>query len=70
MTRQQAEQFIQAYNMLMTITTSGNDTKAMAQVLMIMEQLADTIQLIDEPAPQPFSTDENVNIEDVKIEEE
>lgn len=52
MTRQQAEQFINVYNALLTISTRGNDTKTMAQVLAIMEQLADTIQVIEEPAPQ------------------
>ena len=72
MTRQQAEQFINAYNMLMTITTSGNDTKTMAQVLTIMEQLADSIQLIEDQAP-PFTitpAEENANIEDVHVEED
>lgn len=52
MTRQQAEQFINVYNALLTISTRGNDTKTMAQVLAIMEQLADTIQVIEEQAPQ------------------
>jgi hypothetical protein len=50
MTRQQAEQFINAYNMLLTITTKGEDTKTMARVLDIMEQLANSIQLVEEPA--------------------
>ena len=52
MTRQQAEQFINVYNALLTISTKGNDTKTMAQILAVMEQLADTIQVIEEPAPQ------------------
>ena len=52
MTRQQAEQFISVYNALLTISTKGEDTKKMAQILAIMEQLADTIQVIEEPAPQ------------------
>lgn len=52
MTRQQAEQFINVYNALLTISTKGNDTKTMAQILTVMEQLADTIQVIEEPAPQ------------------
>ena len=52
MTRQQAEQFISVYNALLTISTKGEDTKAMAQVLAIMEQLANTVQVIDEPAPE------------------
>ena len=62
MTRQQAEQFINAYNMLLTIATKGEDTKTMANVLNIMEQLANTIQLVeDQPVDVP---------EDIKIEEE
>lgn len=52
MTRQQAEQFINVYNALLTISTKGNDTKTMAQILTVMEQLADTIQVIEDPAPQ------------------
>jgi len=52
MTRQQAEQFINVYNALLTISTKGNDTKIMAQILAVMEQLANTIQVIEEPAPQ------------------
>lgn len=52
MTRQQAEQFINVYNALLTISTKGNDTKTMAQILAAMEQLADSIQIMEEPAPQ------------------
>lgn len=52
MTRQQAEQFISVYNALLTISTKGEDTKKMAQILGAMEQLADTIQVTEEPAPQ------------------
>lgn len=52
MTRQQAEQFINVYNALLTISTKGNDTKTMAQILTVMEQLADSIQVMEEPAPQ------------------
>ena len=51
MTRQQAEQFISVYNALLTISTKGEDTKTMAQILAIMEQLANTIQVVEEPAP-------------------
>ena len=52
MTRQQAEQFINVYNALLTISTKGNDTKTMAQILTIMEQLANTVQVIEEPVQQ------------------
>lgn len=58
MTRQQAEQFINVYNALLTISTKGNDTKIMAQVLTTMEQLADSIQVMEEPAPQMMVTPE------------
>ncbi len=51
MTRQQAEQFISVYNALLTISTKGEDTKTMGQVLTIMEQLANTIKVIEDPAP-------------------
>lgn len=71
MTRQQAEQFINAYNMLLTIHTKGEDTKTMAQVLSLMEQLADSIQLIENPTPMDYTpADENVVMDDVTIEEE
>lgn len=69
MTRQQAEQFINAYNMLMTIATKGEDTKTMAHILMIMEQLAESIQLIEEPVMAP-PVDENINLEGVEIGED
>ena len=62
MTRQQAEQFINAYNMLLTIPTKGEDTKTMANVLSILEQLGNSIQLIDESDP--------IDVEGEKIEEE
>ena len=51
MTRQQAEQFISVYNALLTISTKGEDTKTMGQILTAMEQLANTIKVIEEPAP-------------------
>ena len=49
MTKQQAEQFIAIYNALMTISTKGEDTKTMSKILMAMEELANTIQVIEEP---------------------
>ena len=49
MTRQQAEQFISVYNALLTISTKGEDTKTMANILVAMEQLANTIQITEEP---------------------
>ena len=51
MTREQAEQFINAYNALLKISTKGEDTKLMAQILNIMENLANTVQVI-EPTPE------------------
>lgn len=63
MTRQQAEQFINAYNMLLTIPTKGEDTKTMANILAILEQLASSIQLVDEPSNP-------IDVEGVKVEEE
>lgn len=53
MTRQQAEQFISVYNALLTISTKGEDTKTMANILIAMEQLANNIQIIEEPSVQP-----------------
>ena len=50
MTREQAEQFITAFNMLLTIPTKGEDTRTMAKVLDIMERLANTVEVI---APTP-----------------
>lgn len=49
MTKQQAEQFINIYNALLTISTKGEDTKTMAQILMAMENLANQIKLVEEP---------------------
>ncbi len=49
MTKQQAEQFINIYNALLTISTKGEDTKTMAQILMAMEDLANQIKIIEEP---------------------
>ena len=46
MTKEQAEQFIAAFNALLTISTKGEDTRTMAKVLDIMENLAKTVQLI------------------------
>lgn len=51
MTKEQAEQFITAFNALLTISTKGEDTRTMARVLDIMERLASTVQII-QPAPQ------------------
>lgn len=51
MTREQAEQFINVYNALLKISTKGEDTKLMAQILNIMENLANTIQVVG-PAPE------------------
>lgn len=67
MTRQQAEQFINAYNMLLTISTKGDDTRTMANVLGIMEQLASSIQLVDDT---PSITPVDVNGEIGSIEED
>lgn len=50
MTRQQVDQFISVYNALLTIPTKGEDTKVMAQILTIMENLAKTIKVSEEPA--------------------
>ncbi len=51
MTKEQAEQFLAAFNALLTISTKGEDTRTMAKVLDIMENLAKTVQLI-QPTPQ------------------
>ncbi len=51
MTRQQAEQFINIYNALLTISTKGEDTKTMGKVLDLMEQLANTIEVKEDPIP-------------------
>lgn len=65
MTRQQAEQFINAYNMLLTINTKGEDTRTMAKVLDLLEQLAGSIQLLEETAPLSLApTEENSTIEE------
>lgn len=48
MTKQQAEQFINIYNALLTISTKGEDTKVMAKILEAMENLANSIQVIEE----------------------
>ncbi len=49
MTKQQAEQFINIYNALLTISTKGEDTKTMAKILALMEQLANTVEIKEEP---------------------
>lgn len=49
MTRQQAQEFINIYNTLLTISTRGEDTKTMAKVLEAMERLANTVQVVAEP---------------------
>ena len=49
MTRQQAEQFISIYNALLTIPTKGEATKTMAKILEGMENLANTIQVVEAP---------------------
>lgn len=51
MTKQQAEQFINIYNALLTISTKGEDTKVMAKILEAMENLANSIQVIEESKP-------------------
>lgn len=51
MTKQQAEQFINIYNALLTISTKGEDTKIMAKILEAMENLANSIQVIEESKP-------------------
>lgn len=48
MTKQQAEQFINIYNALLRISTKGDDTKIMAQILASMESLADSIQVVED----------------------
>ena len=53
MTKQQAEQFINIYNALLKISTKGEDTKVMAQILSAMENLADTIQVVEDAPAQP-----------------
>lgn len=53
MTREQAQQFLEAYNTLLTIFTRGNDTRAMAHVLEIMERLANTIEIIEPSTVAP-----------------
>ena len=53
MTRQQAEQFISIYNALLTISTKGEDTKTMGRILQLMEELANTIQVREEPVVPP-----------------
>jgi len=55
MTRQQIEQFISVYNALLTIPTRGEDTKVMAQILTIMENLAKTIKVNEKPAVEETS---------------
>lgn len=61
MTKQQAEQFISIYNALLTIPTKGDATKTMAKVLEMMEELANSIKLIDEPTmPAPVVEETNV----------
>ncbi len=59
MTRQQAEQFINIYNALLTISTKGEDTKTMSKVLEAMEELANNVQ-VQEPSAAPV---ENENAE-------
>lgn len=54
MTRQQAEQFIKIYNALLTISTKGEDTKTMSDVLKAMENLANTIQVADPAVEAPI----------------
>ena len=51
MTRQQAEQFIAVYNALLTISTKGEDTRTMGRILTIMEELANSIQVIEDKTP-------------------
>lgn len=51
MTKQQAEQFINIYNALLTISTKGEDTKVMAKILEAMENLANSIQVVEESKP-------------------
>jgi len=53
MTRQQAEQFIKIYNALLTISTKGEDTKTMGDILKAMENLANSIQIVDLPVETP-----------------
>ena len=49
MTREQAQQFINIYNDLMKISTKGEDTITMANILMGMQQLANSVEIIEEP---------------------
>ena len=57
MTRQQAQDFINIYNALLTISTKGEDTKVMSKVLEAMENLANTIE-VKEDAPQKENSKE------------
>lgn len=56
MTRQQAEQFINVYNALLTISTKGDDTRTMSKVLDMMEQLANSIEVKEEPVVAPVES--------------
>lgn len=62
MTREQAEQFIAAFNALLTISTKGEDTRTMAHVLEIMEHLANTVTVVSSaPAVSPVLDEEVEN---------
>ncbi len=53
MTREQAQQFLNVYNALLTISTKGDDTKTMAGILQAMENLANSIEVKDEESSAP-----------------
>ena len=52
MNRQQAQEFINIYNALLTISTKGEDTKVMGKILEAMEKLANTIEVKEDPIPE------------------
>ena len=58
MTRQQAQDFINIYNALLTISTKGEDTKVMSKVLEAMENLANTIDVKEDATQKENSKEE------------
>lgn len=54
MNRKQAEQFINIYNALLTISTKGEDTRTMGKILDAMQELANSIQVQEDIAPAPI----------------
>ncbi len=58
MTREQAQQFVNIYNELLKISTKGEDTLIMANILTSMQQLANSIEVIEEPKIENTETAE------------